>query len=76
MKQCSLYDNFGPRLKELIFSKGFNSAEFAKKCGVCDNTIYRYINGAREPSFLMLETMSDALGVEVYELFKFDESEK
>lgn len=54
------------RIKELIKEKGYTQKEFAEKLGMTTVGLAQIIAG--KPSYTTLEKISDALGVEVWEL--------
>lgn len=55
------------RIKELIKEKGYTQEEFAEVLGMSRNGLYQIINGI--PSGPSLIKISEALGVELWELF-------
>lgn len=54
------------RIKELIKEKGYTQKEFAEKLGMTTVGLAQIIAG--KPSYTTLEKLSDALGVEIWEL--------
>lgn len=42
-------------LREYLTEKNLTYAEFGKKLGVSGNTIARYVNGLRKPSFAIMQ---------------------
>ena len=57
------------RLKEVLSEKGVTSAELAGRVGVSKATVSNLINNKTMPSLDTLEKISEALGVEMWELF-------
>jgi transcriptional regulator with XRE-family HTH domain len=56
------------RLKVVMDSKGVNNSGLAELLGVNRSNITRYLSGKHAPSGATLETLSQALGVDVCEL--------
>ena len=56
------------RIKELIKEKGYTQQELADKLGISRVGLTQLVNG--KPSYPTLEKFAEALGVEMYELFK------
>ena len=56
------------RIKELIKEKGYTQQELAEKLGISRVGLTQLVNG--KPSYPTLEKIAEALGVEMYELFK------
>ena len=56
------------RIKELIKEKGYTQQELAEKLGMSRVGLTQLVNG--KPSYPTLEKIADALGVEMWELFK------
>lgn len=59
------------RIKELIKAKGYTQELFASKIGVSRMSLVKTLAG--NPSVETLKKIADALGVEMYELFKSKE---
>lgn len=57
------------RLKELMQEKGVTSVALAEMIDVSKVTVSNLINNKTMPSLSTLETIAQALGVEVWELF-------
>lgn len=55
------------RIKDLIKEKGYSLKEFSEKIGMSYPALYQIING--QPSMPSLIKISEALGVELWELF-------
>ena len=58
------------RIKELMEEKGVTSVSMAAAIGVHKVSFSNIINGKINPSAETLEKIADALGVEMWELFK------
>lgn len=56
------------RIKELIKEKGYTQQELAEKLGMSRVGLTQLVNG--KPSYPTLEKIAEALGVEMWELFK------
>nr|WP_091659441.1 helix-turn-helix transcriptional regulator [Massilia sp. PDC64] len=60
---------FGQRLRELRQRQGLSQEAFADVCGFARSYMSRLERGAGNPSLDAIQTLADALGVEVVELF-------
>lgn len=60
---------FGDRLKRLIHIKGMTQGEFARKLGVTEATLSRYITGTHEPGVSKAEQMAKILDCDISRLF-------
>ena len=58
------------RIKELMEEKGVTSASIAESVGIHKVSVSNIINGKQNPSAETLEKFAEALGVEMWELFK------
>ena len=56
------------RIKELIKEKGYTQQELAEKLGMSRVGLTQLVNS--KPSYPTLEKIAEALGVEMWELFK------
>lgn len=56
------------RIKELIKEMGYTQQELADKLGISRVGLTQLVNG--KPSYPTLEKIAEALGVEMWELFK------
>ena len=70
MKEVINLNSLSINLRRLLDEKGMNQRSFAKKVGVSEQTISRYINGERLPDYDTIDWMANALQVSVNELFK------
>jgi len=62
---------FGERVRELRIKRGFSSQEaFGHKCGFDRTYISGIERGVRNPSLDAIETLANALGVSVRDLFR------
>lgn len=62
--------DFGARLLKVMSWKGVTQEELAKRTGIPQSMISRYINGENDPSFYKVDRIARALGVSVDE-FRF-----
>lgn len=60
---------FGKRFKELRLASGMSQEAFADKCGIARSYMSRIERGRANPSLDAIETLADALGVKVSDLF-------
>ena len=51
----------GPRITERLSDLGLSQRDLAKKCGLTEVTISRYINGTRTPNMMGLLRLSQAM---------------
>lgn len=56
------------RIKNLIKEKGFTQEQFAQKMGVTRMSLVKTLSG--NPSYETFQRIAEALGVEMWELFK------
>lgn len=56
------------RIKDLIKSKGYTQEQFAQKMGVSRMSLVKTLSG--NPSYETFQRIAEALGVEMWELFK------
>lgn len=56
------------RIKNLIKEKGYTQEQFAQKMGVTRMSLVKTLSG--NPSYETFQRIADALGVEMWELFK------
>lgn len=61
-------NNMDHRIKELIKEKGYTQQELAEKLGMSRVGLTQLVNS--KPSYPTLEKIAEALGVEMWELFK------
>ena len=66
---------FGVRLFQLRSKAGMTQDKLAEKASLSIDSIRRIENGSRSPSFDSQERISDALGIDLVELFRFDGKE-
>jgi transcriptional regulator with XRE-family HTH domain len=67
-----LKKKFGKRLRYLRRERDITQAKLAEAIDRSDNFVSLLENGDSAPSFDTLEKIANALGVEVAELFRFD----
>lgn len=58
------------RIKEIMEAKGVTSVSLAEAVGIHKVSVSNIINGKINPSAETLEKIAEALGVEMWELFK------
>ena len=63
---------FKKNLKRLLEQNNLNQAEFAKKIGVTEAAVSRYINGSRIPSTKIVGKIIKTLNCSYSELFEED----
>jgi transcriptional regulator with XRE-family HTH domain len=63
---------FGQRLRELRQRRGLSQEAFADVCGFARSYMSRLERGVGNPSLDAIQTLADALGVDVVELFTVD----
>lgn len=68
-----LRKRFGLRVKELRQATGLSQEAFADRCGFARSYMSRVERGGANPSLDAIETLADALDVEVVKLFQADE---
>jgi len=56
---------FSKKLVTLIYSRGYSQKGLAKKCGISESSLSRYIKGSRIPSADILCRIADVLDVSV-----------
>ena len=56
------------RIREIINLQGITTKELAEKLGISQSALNQHISG--NPSVKILTNIADALGVELWELFK------
>lgn len=68
----SLKHKFSRRLKQLRVGREMSQEDLAELTGISVEFISNLERARSAPSFVSLEKLARALGVEVYLLFKFD----
>jgi len=71
MTKDQLSKKVGKRIVELRTKKGLNQSDLARVCGKDRQAIEKIENGKVNSTTYSLYTISEALEVELYELFKF-----
>lgn len=71
MTKDKLSKKVGKRIIELRTKKGLNQSDLARVCGKDRQAIEKIENGKVNSTTYSLYTISEALEVELYELFKF-----
>lgn len=67
--------SIGPNLKKLISEKGITAKDLAAKVGVSPTHISYVLNNKRKPSFELLDSIADVLGVKLIDIVKESSSE-
>ena len=63
-------------LRRLMFERDINQSELAKKTGVPQPTINRFLHGlSKSPSFTSVKRIAEYLDVSVHSLYPADSSE-
>ncbi len=62
------------RIREIINQQGINTKELAEKLGISQSALNQHISG--NPSVKILTNIANALGVELWELFKAPEVDR
>lgn len=75
-KSPYLQAKFGANVKKYRMLNGFTQAWLAEKCDLSDNYIVEIEMGRKFPTAKVMELMFDALQVEPYQLFSFDDDTK
>ncbi|WKB81358.1 helix-turn-helix transcriptional regulator [Cellulophaga lytica] len=71
MTKDQLSKKVGKRIVELRTKKGLNQSDLARVCGKDRQAIEKIENGKVNSTTYSLYSISEALEVELYELFKF-----
>ena len=69
---------FGEHLKSLLEEKGMTQAEFARKTGLTEASVSRYIKGkgGRTPRILQAYRMAQVIGIDMNTLIYLGKGEK
>ena len=67
-------DRFGDRLAFQMLARGLTQKELARKSGLTDAAISRYLSNTREPNALAIRNLSLALGVSSDELLGIEKT--
>lgn len=67
---------FGAHLKSLLEEKGMTQAEFARRTGLTEPAVSRYIKGERIPGMLQAYRIACAIGVDMNTLTYLGKGEK
>lgn len=63
-------------IRRLMIKNDLNQAELARKAGLTEVTISRYVNASRLPSTRVINKLTNALNCTYNDLFKYEEEEK
>lgn len=67
---------FGEYLKSLLKEKGMTQAELARRTGVTEASVSRYISGQRSPRITQAYRMAWAIGIDMNTLIYLGKGEK
>lgn len=67
----NIQERLGQKLRRLREEKGVSQEELSKEAGLDRTYVGKIERGKKSPSLNTVEKLGDALGVEVWELFKF-----
>lgn len=67
---------FGEHLKSLLEEKGMTQAELARRTGLTEASVSRYISGQRSPRITQAYRMAWAIGVDMNTLIYLGKGEK
>jgi transcriptional regulator with XRE-family HTH domain len=70
MDQIALLQNIGAQVRKHRKSSGLTQEELATRCGVFRSYLSRIEGGTANPSIVVLNTLADALAVDMSELLK------
>jgi len=71
LRQEAFIKKLGKRIKEVRIQKGISQEDLAFKAGIEYSQVSRIERGIINTSISQVFVLSQALGVEAYELFKF-----
>ena len=67
---------FGEYLKSLLEEKGMTQAELARRTGLTEASMSRYINGNRSPRIAQAYRMAQVIGIDMNTLIYIGKGEK
>lgn len=67
---------FGEHLKNLLKEKGMTQVELARRAGVTEASVSRYISGQRSPRITQAYRMAWAIGIDMNTLIYLGKGEK
>ena len=67
---------FGEYLKSLLEEKGMTQAELARRTGITEASVSRYISGQRSPRIMQAYRMAWAIGIDMNTLIYLGKGEK
>ena len=67
---------FGEYLKSLLEEKGMTQAELARRTGLTEASVSRYINGNRSPRIAQAYRMAQVIGIDMNTLIYLGKGEK
>ena len=69
-------EKFQKRFRELLDYNKISTYQIAREVGVCQGTIWHWLDGYSEPSILKLVDLADALNVSVGQLVGTEDLEE
>jgi transcriptional regulator with XRE-family HTH domain len=71
-KEDKLIKNLGERIAELRKTKGYTQVTFSEKSGIHRAALAKIENGRVNPTVIVLNRISECLGIELHELLKMN----
>ena len=69
-----VYETIGKNVRAFRLAAGWSQARLADKAGLSPEFVSRMENGHRAPAVITLARVAQALGVDLKQLFEFEES--
>lgn len=63
---------FSKKLKRKLLLKTISQKELANRLGLSEHTVSRYVNGHRQPTYIMIKHICEVLNCNISELTNFD----
>ena len=76
MQKDEYAKEFGVYLKSLLEEKGMTQAELARRTGITEASVSRYINGNRSPRIAQAYRMALVIGIDMNTLIYLGKGEK
>lgn len=73
MKEFLSSENLFNRVEEIRNAKGWTIYELAKRAGISEASIHNWRDRKSSPSLYLLESISDAFGISILQLFVNEE---
>lgn len=64
--------DFGDNLKKIIYANDFSLTEVARRLGITNAMLSRYISGAATPSVYKVCQIADVIGCDINDLVKLE----